>query len=72
MFIGWHGRTAAVLVTLTAIFAFVYSLAKGAPVGVIAFTSVYLLLVAINAVRYWRGRRNARSRPSRPGTIPIQ
>jgi hypothetical protein len=72
MTIRWHRRTAAGLVMLTALFAFVYSLAEGAPVGVIAFTSVYLISVTISAVGYWRARRNARSRSSRPGTTPIQ
>jgi protein-S-isoprenylcysteine O-methyltransferase Ste14 len=69
MSISWHGRTAAVLVMLAALFAFAYSLAKGAPIGVIAFTTVYLLSVTITVVRYWRARRSEDSR-SRPGTIP--
>ena len=55
MFIPGRGRFALVLVALAALFAFVYSLANHAPVGVIAFTSVYLAVVAINVVRWWRG-----------------
>ena len=50
---------------LTALFAFGYALAKGAPVGVMVFVSVYLLATAITVLPRWVSCRSATAAPSR-------
>ena len=63
--VGWRGRVAEALLVLTALFAFVFSLAKDAPIGVVVFASVYLLAVAITVLPRWRGRHSTKATTSR-------
>ena len=63
MSVGWQGRTAEVLLMLTALFVFVYVLARGAPVGVVIFASVYLLGAAVTVLPRWWARRDGGAPP---------
>jgi hypothetical protein len=66
--ISWRGRMVEALIMLTALFVFVYSVARDAPVGVIVFAGAYLLVATVALVPRWRARRAARA--SRGGSAP--